>query len=180
MQIPWPRKGDRLFKIGGYRNLRGWILSEFSIAAVGYKEAADILIEVLAQRRRDDSLVLPIVFCYRQYIELRLKALTETIRVFTGDEFKRTHDLTTLWSPLRERLLDDGFEEGEQRALAAVDTCIAELNGMDPGATVFRYPTFTDAKRLNYEIDLGNLKSVIGRLSVFLDALQDYWEDYRP
>ncbi len=43
---------------------------------VGYKEAADSLVDSIAnQKGSADSLIFPIVFLYRHYIEIRLKSL---------------------------------------------------------------------------------------------------------
>ena len=84
MEIPWPRKGDRFFVTGGDRNLLACIVADLSLASTGYLNAADLLVESLNQNTRNDALVFPIVFCYRQSIELQLKALTETLAAFTG------------------------------------------------------------------------------------------------
>jgi hypothetical protein len=52
-----------------------------------------------------------------------------------------------------------------------------ELHAIDPRSTAFRYAQFSDAERVHHQIDLGNLKSVMGGIAAFLDALQDYWEN---
>jgi hypothetical protein len=43
------------------------------VYALGYRTAADALIERVAGMDQD-ALVYPIVFCYRQYLELLLKS----------------------------------------------------------------------------------------------------------
>ena len=80
------------------------IVTDLSLAASGYKDAADLLVDSLHEKGRNDALVFPIVFCYRHYVGLRLKALAESARWFTGEEFKHTHNLVTLWTPVKQRL----------------------------------------------------------------------------
>lgn len=75
-EIPWPKKGDELFKpdIDWKNNAClnfSHDMSEIYIS--GYKSAGDILVEHVKQKKRNqDFLVYPIGFLYRQYLELRL------------------------------------------------------------------------------------------------------------
>jgi len=77
--FPWPRKGDHLFveREDWYSNaVLNSRRDNLSLYAVGYKRAGEMLVEAVVQSRKDyDSLVFPIVFVYRQYLELRLKQL---------------------------------------------------------------------------------------------------------
>lgn len=172
MDTVWPRSGDRLFKQGGYRNLGVSILSDTSFAAVGYKDAADSLVEIPNAQGRNDALVFPIIFCYRQYLELRLKSIAESIRDFSGEDFRRTHDLLALWKPI-VRHHDEQIGEEDAEAFAAVTACLSEINALDPRASSFRYPAFETMAEINHQVDLGNLRSVMNRLATFLDALHD-------
>jgi hypothetical protein len=75
-ELPWPRSGDHVFISGDdwWMNAcvnwgGGWTLY-----AIGYRNAGDVLVERVEQDRGEaDALVYPIVFCYRQYLELMLK-----------------------------------------------------------------------------------------------------------
>ncbi len=78
----WPRKGDTLFQPGGYQHLAACIVTDFSLAATGYQDAASLLIASLNAAERNDALVFPIIFCYRQYLELKLKVLAGHLRAF--------------------------------------------------------------------------------------------------
>lgn len=175
MDIPWPRRGDRLFRKGGRGSLAGVTIPDLAIAAGGYKTAADALVGQLDESGRDDSLLAPIIFCYRQYIELRLKGIIKSTRWLTGKEPRYVHDLVELWEPLRNELVDEA-EGRESDELAVVDACIRKLNEVDPG-TAFRYPALSTLKSEVVQVDLANLKAVVGRLAMFLDALHDSWED---
>ena len=176
METVWPRRGDRLFKQGGYRNLGACIISDTSLAAAGYKDAADALVEIPNAQGRNDALVFPIVFCYRQYLELRLKAITESIRDFSGEDFRRTHDLLALWKPI-VRHHNEQIGEEDPEAFAAVTACLSEINALDPRASSFRYPEFETMAEIKHQIDLGNLRSVMYRIATFLDALHDQFAD---
>ena len=174
MDTIWPKKNDCLFKSGGYRSLAACVLpADIGLVAVGYKDAADALIAGLVEHGRNDALIFPIVFCYRQYLELQLKAITALVEKFeeTGDEFERTHDLKKLWSSLKPRL-EAEIDQQEQGALAVVEDCILQFHDFDPKGETFRYPQPVKM----HQLDLGNLKSVMKRVSTFLEALVDQWE----
>lgn len=175
MEIPWPRNGDRLFLSGGLRSLAGCVIADISLTAIGYKEAADILVESLVGGR-NDALVLPILFCYRQYLELQLKALTQAGGALFGEDFRRTHDLGILWKPLKTRILSEIIDGEEREVLAVVEECILEMNVVDQHAQAFRYPEFEAMQAINHQVDLGNLKAVMNRLAEFLGALESQWE----
>ena len=185
MNIPWPRTGDRLFKPGGYWALAAHILAmhpeDVGIVAFGYKDAGDVLIESLAKNGRNDGLLLPIIFCYRQYIELRLKDIIGLVNTFEENDqsFEKIHDLEKLWSSLR-RNIEEEIDEQDRESFDAVEECILELHGVDNKGTKFRYPAsiFSCIDDMKFhQVDLGNLKSVMDRVSTFLDALADQWED---
>jgi hypothetical protein len=176
MQLPWPCEADRLFRKGGLGSLAACAIPDHSVVATGYKSAAGRLIAQLSTEPRDDSLLFPILFCYRQYVELRLKAIAASTSQLTGEKPQYHHRLLELWAPLRDRLRGEVLGE-DLAALAAVDNCIAELSGIDFSGTVFRYPDLSSIKPSMLQIDLGNLKAVMERLSMFLEALQDSWED---
>ena len=78
--MPWPVKGDKLFLKGGdwqHSACLGWAPNKWDAYAVGYKDAADIVVEKATTTGRGlDTLVYPIAFLYRHYLELRLKELT--------------------------------------------------------------------------------------------------------
>lgn len=174
MDTLWPRTSDQLFKSGGYRSLAACILpKDIRLVATGYKDAADDLVQLLAEKGRNDALIFPIVFCYRQYLELQIKAITALVEKFeeTGDDFKRLHDLKKLWSSLKPRIKTE-IDEQDQEAFAAVEDCIMQFHEFDATGMAFRYPEPVKM----HQLDLGNLKAVMNRVSTFLEALADQWE----
>ena len=79
--IRLPHVEDKLFTEadGWWMNAcLSWYHDTAEFYIVGYKEAADSLVECVNNRNGTaDSLVFPTVFIYRQYLELRLKSLLE-------------------------------------------------------------------------------------------------------
>lgn len=108
-ELPWPQKGDKAFRDGRACHMRvGYHIDSLPIIADGFKKASDILVEYLQQHHRDDSLVPPVLFGYRQCLELRIKALTATRNDLEVGEpdFKKGHDLKKLWNDIRAYLYE--------------------------------------------------------------------------
>src|SRR5690349_3397478 len=89
--------------------------------ALGYKEAGDRLVKQLeTDWRRQDLLVYPIVFLYRQYLELAIKGVIQQAQVLLGEpkDLPLTHQIDQLWtrcSALLERVSPgDSLEEQRQ------------------------------------------------------------------
>lgn len=83
----------------------------------GYKMAADRLIQLaMNEPHNADVLVFPIVFLYRQYLELRLKQLIHDGSRFIGApaDFPNTHRIDLLWEsckPVLNRIKLDNDDE---------------------------------------------------------------------
>jgi hypothetical protein len=176
-ELPWPRQGDEVFapaddwwmnacvNWGG-----GWLLY-----AVGYKNAGDALVTRVADDRGEaDALVYPIVFCYRQYLELMLKDTLRSARRFHDIEgsFDNEHSLLHHWRPLRP-LLERRWS-GHPGPLDAVEANLTQFDDVDKGSFAFRYaittrgdPSLPNEMR---HINLRNLKEVVERIGTFLEA----------
>jgi hypothetical protein len=152
--VPWPMRGDQLFKAdsdwrhNAHLDLsgKGW-----GAYAVGYKEAADSLARrFLKNWQGNDTLTYPMVFLYRQYLELRLKEvimLGQKLLDEPLDIQKKiigSHSLEDLWKPCREILEILGksglWPEDSVEQLDSVEVLVMEFHGKDPKATNFRYP----------------------------------------
>jgi hypothetical protein len=183
-ELPWPRSGDELFIdapdwwMNACVNYCGGLLY-----ALGYRTAGDALVERIANTRADqDSLVYPIVFCYRQYLELLLKADLREGRACFGlatpssrNDPLNDHELMPLWQelrPLLDRRWPDGGPEPDY-----VEDALRQFDTVDRRSFAFRYPTDkrgrqslpADMLRLN----LRNLAEVVGRIGTFLEAQLD-------
>ncbi len=177
--FPWPRKGDHLFveREDWYSNavLNGQ-RDNLSLYAVGYKRAGEMLVEAVLKSRKDyDSLVFPIVFVYRQYLELRLKQLIRDSKRLLDDTsgFPPLHNITELWKMCRPLLNQEELYVSDQ-VLDAIGELITEFADVDEDSFAFRYPTDTknnpSLPDLSH-VNLLNLAEVIKTMAHFLEAL---------
>lgn len=156
----------------------------------GYKLAGDILCEKVFQDRHIvDLVVYPMVYNYRHYVELSLKAilhwgsgvLEQVVRPHTN------HNLETLWAKVRP-LVQSRWPEADALQLDAVENLILEIAGVDSKSTAFRYyvhddtpnkktglsprdEALTEQTQSVTHINVRNLSEVMERLSVFLDGV---------
>lgn len=132
------RGSDPLRDVYVHNQGDGWWLY-----ADGYRLAADRLIadaESLTRGQRN-SVLYPILFLYRQHLELMLKYI-----ILVGQRLRNKatqpphhHRLRDLWSEgkrvLRERSISISSEN-----LARAEHTIGELIRLDPSSDLFRYP----------------------------------------
>lgn len=173
MEIPWPKKGDKLFLSGRACHMQLGRRQGLGFIADGFQEASDILVDHLEQNRRKDSLVQPIIFGYRQCLELRIKALAATMNQYETDsaDFPWGHLLLDLWNQIRQRILET-IERDDRGAFDAVEKVIKEFHNIDPKGDGFRYPEVIQ----QFNLDLRNMRDVIGNASMFLSSLNDWWD----
>lgn len=121
----WPTAADKLFQVSprwdGNAVLADHPHSRMVLMLTGYKRAADSLVKQAAEDTADrDTLVFPIIFNYRQFLELSLKYLISTYGRSVGvDAIWNSHDLSKLWSQFEAVLEGFGLED-EDGATAAV------------------------------------------------------------
>ncbi|HMK50182.1 MAG TPA: hypothetical protein VK435_09020, partial [Thermodesulfovibrionales bacterium] len=76
---PPPSADDKLFQSADdwwHNACLNYMHDSWPAYIIGYKKAADILVRHIKQKRRSqDTLVYPIIFLYRQYLELAIKNL---------------------------------------------------------------------------------------------------------
>jgi hypothetical protein len=180
----WPRIGDRLFVQNCWKfdapiaTFRGERLYRMKKA---FKSAADLLVIYTEENAHERAnLVWPIVFCYRQYIELALK---DVIAEY-GPQMENsqaiepnwnTHSLKELWTSYKQitnstlcEVTADGIPE-----IMSIEACIDELDGIDSGSYTFRYPTDKRGHQIGIpfsSIDLYHLRDVMEGIYGFLDA----------
>ena len=176
MNIRWPKSGDKLFVTGGHPNLSGYLypLENLSMTASAYKDEADKLIGWLENNEGHDALAAPILFCYRQYIELKLKHvihLSNTYFGIAGDP-PHIHDLRELWDTMMPAIKDD-IEDEESTIFPIVEKIIMQFHSVDSKSFMFRY---VDEPPPFHQINLGNLRDVMDGLANFLDGLSDQWD----
>lgn len=147
--------------------------------AIGYRRAAERLVEHVVQSHEDqDTLVYPVVFCYRQYIELRTKSLlVQSSRLLGRSDpdprLLTRHELTPIWEAL-EPLLVEVFSDGRGQ-YGHIGRCVAEFADLDRRSFTFRYPTTTGGEPSLpaglFHISLTNLRAVMDKVADALEAL---------
>jgi len=172
MKLPSEFAGQQLLIQGeDWHNnaMLGWTHVPWDIYAAGYKDAADALVRALAERKASlDSVVYPLVFLYRQGLELQLKLILPLTRRLAGRDAvaDHQHGLMSLWNELRHHLeLLDPREEFKE--LPAIENFISQLDTVDPGSFAFRYPTTKKG-----EVSLPELRHVnVRHLSEIMDSV---------
>lgn len=183
----FPDNTDTLFKEELDPKRGAWLKNpsnKFFLYSEGYKKAGDVLFSYcIANEFYSNFLVYPMIFDYRQYIELRLKELitmSYSYLSIVGD-FKDIHDLKRLWSSYRNDLLPNIIDE-DATLLDNVERLILEFNQIDPGFN-FRYPV---SRRPNRQetlkmdtIDLQNFKTTFDKLASFFEYQWDMIDHYQ-
>lgn len=109
----------------------------------GYRLAGMLLVEhVEKDGNNQDSLVYPIVFTLRHFLELQMKELIESgASLLDFDEtYRTTHDLNSLWFKCRELLELVFGQMADSEQLDGVGEQVDQLAAVDPGSFAFRYP----------------------------------------
>lgn len=156
----------------------------------GYKKAAYSLLassNVLGSGRKEYEMVYPMIFSYRQYIELVLKEIILNAREFLNinEKFPDTHKIEELWKMCKEllqkmdKILDPRFtaSNGYGEILNAYTALEADLKifwKLDPNSESFRYPVDKRGHPIVVDlkvVDFKNLKELMGRIDEHLDGI---------
>lgn len=180
MTIQLPNKTDKLFKEEVDQNYGAWMknpANKFFLYSEGYKEAGERLYDFCINNMfYASTLIYPLLFNYRQYIELRIKELTMMGNTYLeiDFDFAEEHSLHKLWNNYRNNVLIK-IEKVDNEILNNVERIILEFNAQDPQSMSFRYPVSKPPERkesIDREtIDLKNFKLVIDKLVDFF-----YWQ----
>lgn len=162
-----------------------WCHDPLELYATAYKEAAAKLVkEVVSSHRHQDTLVYPIVFLYRQYIELRLKEIIREGRKLLKEpgNFPMHHRIHELW-PIAKAIIEKIFENEEGKPdFGYVEHVLAEFSNYDPESFSFRYPTDKNGNnplsRLTH-INVRHLAETIDRLAEILESASTGISVYR-
>jgi hypothetical protein len=158
-------------------DVRQWIDDKgFVVYAIGYKMVADRLIRlVLNDSYYAELIIFPIVYLYRQYLELRLKQL-----VLDGSSFLNKpvpikitqHDISRLWDCYKGifKEIEPQQSDGE---IAAIEKHIKLFAHIDPLSDVFRYPVRVNQKPSlppDWQINIRRFGDVMKIVAKYLDA----------
>jgi hypothetical protein len=184
---PWPQTGAKLFIEGGnYHEFShfGWgnTPQEFAGYIYGYKEAADTLISQAISSKdisKLDTWVFPVLFLYRQYVELQMKDLVLNYGNMDLEEKKNFlkkagHDLMKIWNKLKPTLENIASDNKEKNDVEIAESYVKQLHDRDPNSVVFRYPIGMDLQKAldkEYKINLKNLSLRMQELENFFNGV---------
>jgi hypothetical protein len=167
-EFPWPEKFEEPFR---HEQGAGWVFNAcmdttptIGRYALAYRTAAEELFRPLgesegAERHHNDLLVYPLVFCWRQFLELMLKEMVSMARALSGKSGSANlhkHDLMPLWNELKRHLPGLGARPAE---IEIFGRTLARLAEYDPDSFAFRYPTDKQGASTQSDIPLHiNLK----------------------
>jgi hypothetical protein len=153
-----------------------WTHDPLELYTVGYKLAADSLVDKVDETGEDqDSLVYPVCFLYRQYIELRLKEIIRSGRKLIDEpgDFPQHHKIQDLWNTAVPILKKAFAHESSPLDLSRSDHVVSEFAKVDPESFAFRYPTDkTGASQLQgmWHINLRRLRDFVNAFADDLDS----------
>lgn len=151
-------------------------LNSLGLYAIGYKEAGDRLVEfVLANARGQDILIYPIVFLYRQYVELRLKEIIREGRILLeeGSDFPKHHKIWDLWCIAKKISIKALENENEPPVLDYAEHVIKEFSQIDPDSFAFRYPTTKQGDKTLGEVTHINIRRMAEHIEKLSRDLED-------
>jgi hypothetical protein len=148
----------------------------------GYKEAADNLVELAIKSNRIsilDTYVFPIIFLYRQFLELAMKDIYLNYSEHSMQDKIKTigkvnHDLVKIWEKIKPLIQDGCNTEDDNDTIKIVEDYINQFHNFDKSSFKFRYPI---DKKLNPVldgekfIDLLNLKQRMDELDSFFSGV---------
>jgi hypothetical protein len=185
VDVPVPTAEGELFGPGDYTLGSAYVAAEgWDYYALCFREAADELVQSVREGRRvgpeRDFLAIPVIFLYRQYLEVRLKELgLAASRHLELDKpgVPMTHDLMVLWRwvrPLLERV-------GTIEYAADIEQRIKEFCAVDPDSVAFRYPVDVrgvPVRNAAHNVDLFRLKDSIAGINSVLEGWSFAFEEY--
>ncbi len=143
-----------------------FLVGNWSFFADGYKLAADTLVDQVEGNPSEDCLIAPILFLYRHWVELKLKELILSLKVFSVAEISRPnrHHLYDLWIIVKANL--NCLRGSSNQDFILLNARIKELDGLDPKGYHFRYPVNTKSEITDLPESLGikNLKATMEKI----------------
>jgi hypothetical protein len=181
-----PSAGDQLFctQEDWWNNACvNWCRDGWSLYARGYKDAADHLVKHVVERRaHQDVLVYPILFLYRQFLELQIKELIRLANrlLDKSDGVPKHHRISALWATCRPMLREIAPGDSDSE-LDDVGRLIGDFSRVDPTSTAFRYPEDREGNPSLHglsHINLRNVRDVIAKMSILLTGADAMLGEY--
>lgn len=145
----------------------------------GYKEGADHLVEKSKQSMFSaNTLVYPIFFLYRQYIELSLKRIIQDKPLTEAKEkgnYPQIHTLIPLWNQVK-KVVDELNNEDyiSKKEISQSEKTIKRFDEIDPNSFSFRYNSDKKGSRSLEKLDYINIQSnslIINKIHEVLEKI---------
>lgn len=183
----WPQPGDRPFQRNddwkANARLEKGGLTRLVLMAEGYKIGADAMVEeALEDNYKSATLVFPILFNYRHFIELSIKYTIATYGPAVGVEpVWNGHELLSLWNTLLKVFDAYGTDDPDQ-ADKIVAGVVEDFARLDPKSISNRYPVDTKGNVIELtleEVDLEALRDVMKGVEGFFTGADGYLDSLR-
>lgn len=181
LESPWPTADERAFI--EVHPLRGATVAEHSDERLhrminGFCEAAHVLVEQSeTEPHSRRNFIYPVVFLYRQSLELHLKYFLMAYGPLAGEVPNFcSHNLEDLWSSCKRLIahFDSNPTPADKQTFQAVDDHIAEFDAIDPHSDALRFAHDTKGRPIRLPmatVDLPNLRKVVSRIHNFLECV---------
>ncbi|KZK78978.1 hypothetical protein PsAD46_04456 [Pseudovibrio sp. Ad46] len=186
-EFRWPKQGDKPFTVANNPLNNANIVKDSFTRLVlmkdGYKTAADLMVDASANDRMSrDTLVFPIIFNYRQFLELSIKY---QLAAFGPDvEIEpnwNSHFLEKLWADFLVMLERYGTEDPDD-ADPVVEAIILEFAKIDPSSYSYRYPVDRRGKPIPVaypDLHLPTLADVMEGVAGYFSGCDGYLSSLR-
>ncbi|MGE3152057.1 MAG: hypothetical protein AB7G48_11230 [Nitrospiraceae bacterium] len=151
--------------------------------AAGYRQAAEILLRRLladpeGTAGERDSVVLPILFLFRHYLELRFKDIIVYGLVLSGQraEWRHGHDLDRLWTEVHQ-LCGSLYGASLPAQFVTIAECVNDLCQLDPNSESFRYGRDRNGRPIFDHLVIG-LKALGATVALIGDCLDGISMDF--
>ena len=172
---------DRLFEVQDEREYTTFHSIDDEIYMQnGYASAATALLNLIKisnDRFVRESYLNPVMFCFRQYLELSMKDSILRLRnlrktAFRGENNLEHHNLLSLWNELKK------YFDVNDTTVKCVENLINELQNVDEKGTLFRYNELLSKSICNTErrmplIDVDNLYMRILQMYSFFEGINE-------
>lgn len=184
-EFRWPAAGDMPFVEApdhlDNANIAGGAHTRLVLMMDGYKKGADIMIAHTLEHEVDrDFLVCPIIFNYRQFLELSLKYMLATYgRHVDVKPNWNSHRLEVLWADFATMLERFGTSDPDE-ADPIVEEVIGQFAKIDPGSYSHRYPVDQKGQALPLavtDLHLATLKDVMQSVANYFTGCDGYLDN---
>lgn len=153
LYVPSLKDGDTLFVPREDNSFGHFPNNDDILMQNGYASTSALLLHLIklsSDRFLKESYINPVMFCFRQYLELTMKDSLLRFRLWrtklsSGEANLDGHNLSILWSDLKQ------YIGANDKVVKRIERLVEELNGVDEDGTLFRYNEFLTKSIKNRE-----------------------------